>query len=555
MDTKGWDIVYVCSNSATNTQLKKYMDENEINLSYSDENSKISLTFSPWEIVQGGSGKLLRIKTPVKKGELIFNNNPINLDGICPLIEIQLGFFNDNSTKKSLAFNFLVKGAKPGDTTDGAVTIINADLNGIITDQIELSLLNLALPSIFIENKTKFSYIFAELNLSPEEKWMKPEKYKYTYISTTSNQYEGFLAILSVVTNRDISKLSDAIDTKILNDNNNLFLLLSERMFLENMILPELPRSFGNGSKPTDFKFNKTSETTGEIVNVNTLNANPVEWGGVNYYPKIKKLRIKIEGSTMVINADGYFEFMGFDQWFYTKSINKFVYNKDTKEAYFIPDSNPWYDYDSTPWWVYILGLVVALIAAISTGVAKSVAKSMSFQANNNFLGNIKTDVISWNKSDNIYVQNVILDVAFGIQGKDKDRPNLIKNGNFATGNLNGWSSNHIGISVINTNGISEKVVYIDRVASINQDVDIKKGTNYKLSCNVRTDINAIAELEVTNILNATLKKNEITHTDTFTTLLLTFNTGDYDVIFVKFRNKSNNSGAVVGTNFILEEI
>ncbi len=413
----------MCSSNSTNQRLNNYMKQNEIKSSYSDSISEISLTFDPWEITNGGSGKLLRIKTPVKNGEMILNNNTIKLDGICPLIEVQLDFFNDGSQTniKDLKFNFLVEGKNPGDLTNGAVTIINSDLNGIITNQSDLIILKGLLSKMFIENKHQYSYIFAEMNISPGQKWMKPEKYRYTYVDMANNN-NGFLAIFSVVTNRDISNLQDGVDTKILNNSNDTFLLLSERMFLENIILPELPSTLGNGAKPTDFKLNKTSETTGEIVNVNYLNADSVTWGGVSYYPKITKLKIKVKGSTMEINADGYFKFADYDQFFWTTSVNKFFYNKDTKKAYFIPDDNPSYRYEENiPWWAWILGVaIIPIIIAVCNAVAKSVAKSMAFQANNNFLTNIKTDVISWNGVENIDVQNVILDVSFGLQGNAK---------------------------------------------------------------------------------------------------------------------------------------
>ncbi|MEV2553987.1 hypothetical protein ABNC02_06410 [Paenibacillus larvae] len=88
MNTYGWDILYVNSNEGINKQLKKYMSENKTTFTYADENSSITVTFDNWEIVPGGSSKLLRMKTLAKEGELTFMGKRTILNGICPLLEV-----------------------------------------------------------------------------------------------------------------------------------------------------------------------------------------------------------------------------------------------------------------------------------------------------------------------------------------------------------------------------------------------------------------------------------------------------------------------------------
>ncbi|AUM94647.1 TPA: TULIP family P47-like protein [Clostridium botulinum] len=420
MDTTGWDIVYLCSKKSTNKSLNRYMKQNNLEVSYNGPNIKIDLLFDPWEIIDGSGNKII-IKTPVKKGKLVFNTEEIiELDGICPVINVELDFFNSNTeyNTKNLMFNFSTKDNK-SDNNLYNFMIMNPDINGIIDDEETLGILKFALEKVFLTNQSEFSYIFAEMNLSPEQEWMKPQKYVYTYLNPATGQ-DGFLTILSVVTNRDISKLGHSGFDEILNDKNDIFLLLSEKMFLENIILPKLPESFGNGATLSDFKFKETSETTGEIVNVNHLNTEAVKWGAVYYHPKITELRIRIEGSTMVINADGNFNYGGRKQFFWVKSVNKFIYDKYTKKAFFIPDDNPSYRYKkNVPKWAWITGgvVVVLTIVEVCKSVAKNVARSVAFEASDSLLGNIDPDIISWNESQGIDVQNAILDVAFGIQG------------------------------------------------------------------------------------------------------------------------------------------
>lgn len=68
---------------------------------------------------------------------------------------------------------------------------------------------------------------------------MNPKQFKFVYYSPTDNS-DGYLFILSVVTNRDISKLSANVDGNILGNNSEVGLLISEKLFLQNMVLSRL---------------------------------------------------------------------------------------------------------------------------------------------------------------------------------------------------------------------------------------------------------------------------------------------------------------------------
>lgn len=694
IDTNGWDIIYVCSNDSINKRLRDYMKQNEIKISYSDSNAQINLIFDPWKITHGGSGKLLRIKTPVKKGNLVLKNKSISLDGVCPLIEIQLGFLDNGIHEKIkiLTFDFLVKGNSPGDSTNGAVTIVDTDLNQIIKNPFHINILENILPNMFIENKNKFSYIFAQINLSPEERWMKPEKYIYSYVNRI-NKNDGFLAVFSVVTNRNMPQLNCINYKEILNEKNSLFLLLSERMLLENIILPELASSLGNGAKSIDFKFNEISETSGEIININTLKSDCVKVGDSYYYPKITKLKIKIKDSVLVTTVSGKIELKGVSGSyiiFDTQSINKFAYDKAHKRVYFIPDSEPYVDYKihmhNWKWDIPGLNWIALIIAQyVANNILKNISKYVNLQSSK-YLEKLSNDVVCWNNIKDMKICDIILDGNLGIQGNLKESTilnnliengsfesgnlqgweykkvkiindsdinknvidinedgdiyqnkfveknayynisikvktnensygellieelgkfligskeinnsnnfqkvdytfntedfdfidvkvkckygeifatdfvlkkvdNLMKNGDFLTGDLKNWRSNSCEISVLNVNDTMKNVVYINKKGSISQKINVKEDTNYKVSVKIRTSKNTIAELQIANEKNFTIGRNEITHEETFIILDSKFNTGKNKIISIILKNKNINKGAIIGTNFILEEI
>ncbi|WP_045538948.1 TULIP family P47-like protein [Clostridium botulinum] len=422
MDTKGWDIVYVLSNAVTNNYLKKYIQENNTTFYYKDQNIEMELLFDSWELVPGGSNKILRFKTPVKKGKLIFNNKEESLDGICPLMEMQLDFINDNNYITNLKFNLLVVGEKAGDTQDGAVTVINPDLNNVITNPIILALLSANLSKVFIENKEEISYIFAQLDLSPEDEWMKPKKYFYIYIAPTSSVNEGYLGILSVVTNRDISKLDNSIDTTMLDNNNDTFLLMSESLFLENIIMPELPNRFGNGATINHFYLNKTSDTTGTIKNSKQLNCDTVRWGLIDYYPKWNDLEIKIQGDKLRTIASGRCKIEGLASSyinFSTEGAHQFYYNKNKTIIEFKNSSG--FKVDTSldiPWWIWLNPTVGAIAYGISAAIEKTVGNQL---ANNtsSYIGNLSGKVVKWSNQIT-EINDCILNVGFCIKGSTK---------------------------------------------------------------------------------------------------------------------------------------
>ncbi|WP_374019196.1 TULIP family P47-like protein [Paenibacillus thiaminolyticus] len=424
MNTYGWDIIYVNSNESINKQLKKYMNENKITFIYEDENTFVSLTFDNWEVVPGGSSKLLRLKTLVKEGELTFMGQRTLLNGICPLLEVQLGFFDDKNDSyiQKLMFNFQVKGEKEGDQREGAITVINPDVNKIFAEgSMIYTLLNLTLADMFIANKEQISHIFAQLNISPDFPWMQPKKYKYSYYSPTSSKDKGFLSVLSVVTNRDISGLTEGIDGSILDNNHDSFLVLSERLFLEHIIMPELPNSFGNGTTKNHFKFEGTSNTSGVIKNNKDINCASVRVGAIDYYPIYEKLNIKIEGNKLQMKASGKCDVTGLANTYVKFDVEanfSFYYDRNNKKIQFKQDSPPKVTTEKViPWWVWILGAVtIGIIFGITSAIESSVARDLKVETNA-YISELKADVVRWSGMDNSEVADCVLDVALCIKG------------------------------------------------------------------------------------------------------------------------------------------
>ncbi|MGN2338276.1 neurotoxin-associated TULIP family protein P47 [Clostridium cagae] len=413
MNTYGWDIVYGCSNRVVNKHLKNYIDENKIEFLYSDINKKqeIKMIFDNWEIINGGTSNFLRIKIFIKEGYFKFRNTTVDLSGVIPILEIKLDFFNDASNPyiKKLKFSF-------GNKTNDNIKVIVSDLSGKLYEEDEFYF-NKLLISAFINNEKQVSYIFASLNVTSNIVWMNPKQFKFVYYSPTDNS-DGYLCILSVVTNRDISKLSTNVDSSILSENSEVGLLISEKLFMENLVLPKLSSNMGSNITSNNFNVINTSDTTGIIKNKNTLNWYGIKVGLIWYYPKINSFVLNsYEGNKFNIKVYGRVKLTGYEivyADFSINSINKFMYDSKNKRAYFEIDKNA-----KTDKTIYIRPVDLIPAAIINSVVywsMESIKEALGFQLANNFT-DIINDIVNWNNLKISEVTNVILNVGFCIQG------------------------------------------------------------------------------------------------------------------------------------------
>ncbi|WP_137842863.1 TULIP family P47-like protein [Bacillus sp. 2SH] len=365
MDTKGWDIIFGCSISTANKHLENYMKEIEISFDFNNNHIHFSGIFAPWSIIQGGSGKLLHFKTPIKKGTLsrLGKNkevlHSVDLEGVCPVMELQLKFIENtpNHFIKNLKFNLNSKGLHKGDSTDGAVTTINADVSGKLKNEdIEWELLNDHLPSIFIENQGKLAYIFSKLNTGNlgSMDWLVPKRFDYMY-SSSANGKDEFITILGVVTDRDISSLPREIDGEIMDAKFDSFTVISEGLFLNHMLLPEMPKIYN--TEIDHFEYISKTNSSGYIESKGEINAPSFDWSvdpvGIHvhlatYSPKIHSLHVSIENNQIVTSIKGNCDLHGIGNNTANFSMilrNEVKYNPQSKSITFLPDPKPEHTY------------------------------------------------------------------------------------------------------------------------------------------------------------------------------------------------------------------
>ncbi|MEZ4676583.1 MAG: hypothetical protein R2932_20355 [Caldilineaceae bacterium] len=93
------------------------------------------------------------------------------------------------------------------------------------------------------------------------------------------------------VSQKDISKLPKVPDTSVLDNNNDFFVCISEKIVLEKLIQPGLPAAFGHGAKASNFCYKAVSDISGQmeigkIVNIGQLSTDTAKWGPAPTIPK-----------------------------------------------------------------------------------------------------------------------------------------------------------------------------------------------------------------------------------------------------------------------------
>lgn len=429
METNGWDVVYACSGDYVNAQLAANPGQYIQTFEYEDTAIKVSGSFGNWQLVPGGSGSILQFNTPIKQGSVTIKstNQTISLNGTVPLVQMQLALEkgpNQNITH-NLVFNCTTLGSGKGDTTPGAVSVIDPDTSGILQNQpngaMAAALLIAGLGNCLVQNASQLNYVFASVLPVPtgqNSDWLTPQSLAYAYQQPGDNTLGG-LAVLGVLDGTDISNLPRYFDSNLLVGKDFGF-VLSAKQFLLNVIIPTLPQAFGGNSNYNDFALNGNSG----ITLSQSFNLNSVEVGLISYTPNVTTATFQIEDSTMRCYVYASTDITGLTDAYVTNSVssnNASSFNTSTGTLSFLSDPNMSTTQDShIPWWeqwlgALTLGIMNVVIEAISLAIQNAVGGLVSSKTAES-LGDVAPGLVSWNGqttititagglADNVYMQ------------------------------------------------------------------------------------------------------------------------------------------------------
>jgi hypothetical protein len=422
MNNYGWDVVYACSGEYLNRQLAENAGSLIQSFSYEDAAIKLSGNFGTWKIVPGGSGALLQFLTPLTTGQVYFKelDETVSLDGVVPLVQMQLQLpkGTDQQVVRSLVFNCTAVGKRTGDTTPGAVTVINPDTSGILAKhpkandpgaKIAAAALAAGLGAVFVQNADQLTFVFADLLPVPTGQnadWLAPTVSAYAYQQPVDNSLGG-IAVLGMLSATSINNMPLTFDSALLLDRDFGF-VLSGNAFMKNVILPSLPSAFQGNCHVNDFNLN----ADGSITLAEGFSLNSVKVGLINYTPSVTAVNYHIDDTTMRCYVATSTDITGLTDAYVTNSVtsnNQSAFDLSSRTISFLPDPNKSTTQDThIPCWEkalggLTLGIMNVVIEAVSLAIENSVGDLTSSKTAES-LGNVAPGLVSWKGQQSITV-------------------------------------------------------------------------------------------------------------------------------------------------------
>lgn len=392
MITKGWDTISLVSQDSVNADMAAGWPTLDHGFSYtSAEGYTCQGEFDCWSIVNGGGGRLLRMRMPIRSGIFEASGISRSLVGVVAIIEVTLSLLPQSSEKLELSSIFLHKAQNALEMQQdegGWIRGITLQDPAGTLGPLKLVVLD-CICNYLIEHPEQFTHTFAQVNFAKDSapKWAIPHKCAYSYLDT------GFLAILAVCSDRDIHKLPLDIDVSGISQEGQSCYVLSAQMLLEHIILPGLLDLY-QGASSRHFNY-----VNNELINIPALRMKSIKSGAIWYTPIVFAgcNKARILGDFVSIDYKGNCDlYAGIDmKWNgWVKMKTSLVNNVIT----FVKQSSDFNHQVHIPWYLKWLSPVVSLITAI---VAASISDDL-IRAIANRGGSIKADSIdcvSWSRA------------------------------------------------------------------------------------------------------------------------------------------------------------
>ncbi|MGM2417711.1 TULIP family P47-like protein [Bacillus cereus group sp. BceL062] len=280
VDTKGWDSLCIVSIAAINEKLNKQMNSRPILFNYTSPDFEFNGEFNAWKITQGGSGKFLNIETPIKNGVFKFlkSDKSFDLKDICPVLQIQLTFMQldqQNNHMTNLEFNFNKIDSGVNDIYDGTVTTIDVieHKNECSMPKGIITLLKKHLPELFINNSKQLLFTLGQIDHALPFKFQEEDRLtrlEYVYLPGETNTMDFLVICSSYSVEFNPTVVNLEIDTSTIDTKNDVYFILSEEMFLQNVIMHQLNKKFPKSQNSSEGNFqyvlDGTDNSVGRIV-------------------------------------------------------------------------------------------------------------------------------------------------------------------------------------------------------------------------------------------------------------------------------------------------
>lgn len=344
----------------------------------------LEVDFSAWQIAEGGSGAIVFMKLPITKASMPYppldpnesGKNKLEFGDGHALVSIKLRyvkqtanpFFSDEETISTV--DQLIADALAGSPDDPPILVQAVNYGDANPNSDEKALFNAALSLLLTQNLAKFDYVFSAVNLNQKAaqeqfQWLKPTFTSYAYFQGLSED-SSYFAVLNQLDGNSPDGLTNQVSASAIPTGSNASILVSNRLFLERMVLPGLVQAFPDAPSNA-FKIPGTSDV---IETTETLDLSPVKVGAINYTPRLTYFRLQVVGDEVQINTKVHIPISpGIDAYVdatYFYALGLVEKDDGTVTLDFEPSEEPsitsWHE---TASWVTWTEITVALVGAV----------------------------------------------------------------------------------------------------------------------------------------------------------------------------------------------
>jgi hypothetical protein len=244
MNLLGWDTTSALDIDLVNQALEAEQEGLVNRFLHIRDNIVLRGLFGPWQIVRGGSMRLLHMDLHIRSGQArgirTKGTRPVELGGMILHVEIPLRMVPSPDGKTPAQLRFIIREDDPEEV--GKITALGlTDPHGQL-DEMELELLQLALTDCLSAHLDKVAFVFAAVTPHKAGSWAATPHIDWAALETGDGR--AYLAILGALGQPTPEMEPDKIDPDLIVGEGTAYHAFSPRLYASQMLVPWLNANF-----------------------------------------------------------------------------------------------------------------------------------------------------------------------------------------------------------------------------------------------------------------------------------------------------------------------
>lgn len=303
--TYGWDTAFAIRLPDVNSAIVK-AGSSPKNFSQvaPDQSCSAQGNFGPWQLCRGGDGVLVHFAIPLTAGSMSYHGQTFDLAGSSVTIEVALRHIppQPQAPSPQSSEHQLVVQTQSSSPTQPVVSVVSLNMPtdpGFVIKALIAGLLQ----TWFEGHLDAFTQVFNTVTLNrivdkAQFQWLAPTHTSYAYTDGPTDA-DCVFGVLCMTQDRSDGGIASQLSPNAIPSGARSGFLISRKRFLEQMVLPGLPKAFP-GAKASDFGMSTDGNA---VINLNPVPTNKVTCAGIDYHPVVTALSITVQGDEIVVSS------------------------------------------------------------------------------------------------------------------------------------------------------------------------------------------------------------------------------------------------------------